>query len=114
MSQYLLSICYPAGAETPDDDRLARIMTDVGKVKADLRAAGAWVFDGGLHGPESATVVTCVDGETVLTDGPFIESKEQIGGISIIDVADLDEALAWGERLAAAVTVPVEVRPFQG
>lgn len=113
MSKYLLSICYPAGARAPDADRLAQIMAEVGKVKADLRAAGAWVFDGGLHGPGSATVVTCVDGHTLLTDGPFIESKEQIGGISVIDVADLDEALAWGARMAAAVTVPVEVRPFQ-
>ena len=89
-------------------------MSDVGQVKADLLAAGAWVFDGGLHGPDSATVVTSVDGETVLTDGPFLESKEQIGGISIIDVADLDAALTWGARMAEAVTVPVEVRPFQG
>jgi hypothetical protein len=113
VSQYLLSICYPAGAHQPDADRLARIMADVGKVKADLRAAGAWVFDGGLHGPDSATVVTHVDGETVLTDGPFIESKEQIGGLSIIEAADLDEALAWAGRMAEAVTVPVEVRPFQ-
>jgi hypothetical protein len=72
------------------------------------------VFDGGLHGPDTATVVTRVDGHTLLTDGPFIESKEQIGGISVIDVADLDGALAWGARMAAAVTVPVEVRPFQG
>jgi hypothetical protein len=114
VSHYLLSICYPAGATAPDPDRLAQIMVEVGKVKADLHRAGAWVFDGGLHGPDSATVVTCVDGDTLLTDGPFIESKEQIGGISIIDVADLDEALAWGARMAAAVTVPVEVRPFQG
>ena len=113
MSQYLLSICYPAGAQRPDPDRLARIMADVGKVKTDLRAAGAWVFDGGLHGPDSATVVTIVDGETVLTDGPFIESKEQIGGFSVIEAADLDEALGWAARMAEAVTVPVEVRPFQ-
>jgi hypothetical protein len=114
VSHYLLSICYPAGAQAPDPDRLARIMTDVAAVRADMTAAGAWVFSAGLHGPDSATVVTCVDGETTLTDGPFIESKEQIGGISIIDVADLDEALAWGARLASAVTVPVEVRPFEG
>jgi hypothetical protein len=114
VSHYLLSICYPAGAQAPDSDRLAEIMAEVAVVKADLQAAGSWVFDGGLHGPDSATVVTCVDGATVLTDGPFIESKEQIGGISVIDVADLDEALAWAARMAAAVTVPVEVRPFQG
>lgn len=114
MSRYLLSICYPADAPAPEPERLARIMADVGAVKAGLQAAGSWVFDGGLHGPSSATVVTCVDGETLLTDGPFVETKEQIGGITIIDVADLDEALAWGARLAAAVTVPVEVRPFQG
>jgi hypothetical protein len=114
VSQYLLSICYPAGSQPPDPDQLAQIMAEVGRIKADLRAAGAWVFDGGLQGPHTSTVVRCVGGETVLTDGPFIESKEQIGGISVIDVADLDDALAWGARMAAAVTVPVEVRPFQG
>jgi len=114
VTHYLLSICYPAGAQQPDPAALERIMTDVRRVDADMRAAGAWVFAGGLQGPASATVVSVVDGETVLADGPFITVPEQIGGFTIVDVAGLDEALAWGARLAAAVTVPVEVRPFQG
>ena len=54
------------------------------------------------------------DGELVMTDGPFIESKEQVGGLTILDAADLDDALAWAGRTAAAIGVPIEVRPFQG
>jgi hypothetical protein len=78
-----------------------------------MKAAGAWVFAGGLHGPDTATVVRISVGEVLTTDGPFIESKEQIGGICIIRAADLDEALKWGAKLSRAVTVPVEVRPMQ-
>jgi len=111
---YLLSVCYPADATQPAPDELAAIMTRVGALSAEMQAAGVWVFGGGLHGPSSATVVEDRDGEVVLTDGPFIESKEQIGGITIVDVADLDAALSWGARKAAAIGVPIEVRPFAG
>jgi len=114
MPNYLLSVCYPADATQPPPAELAAIMTRVGSLSAEIRAAGVWVFGGGLHDPSSATVVEDRDGEVVLTDGPFIESKEQIGGITVIDVADLDTALEWGARQAAAIGVPIEVRPFQG
>ena len=113
MNQYLLSICYPAGATQPPPDVLQRIGKDVGAVNQEMKAAGAWVFAGGLHPPDTATVVRVNDGETLTTDGPFIESKEQIGGICVIKAADLDAALKWGEKLSRAVTVPVEVRPMQ-
>ncbi len=112
MPQYLLSVCYPADAVRPAPEALARIMTGVAALDAEMVSAGAWVFGGGLHDPSTATVVTDLDGETVMTDGPFLESKEQIGGVSIIDVADLDEALGWAGRLASVITVPIEVRPF--
>jgi hypothetical protein len=78
-----------------------------------MQDAGAWVFAGGLDGPDSASVVRAQDGQVLVTDGPFIESKELIGGICVIRAADLDEALRWGARMSRATTTPVEVRPIQ-
>jgi hypothetical protein len=113
MKPYLLSVCYPAGATRPSDDVLERIMRDVTAVHKELQAAGAWVFGAGLYPPSTATVVRPNDGGFLLTDGPFIESKEHIGGFSIIRVADLDAALQWAQKLARAIGVPIEVRPIQ-
>jgi hypothetical protein len=113
MPLYQLSVCYPADAVEPAPEALAAIMRDVEAVRDELVEAGAWVFGGGLAGPSSATVVQADrDSDPVLTDGPFIESKEQIGGITVIEVADLDAALAWATKQAVALTLPVEVRPF--
>ena len=87
-----------------------------------LRAAGAWVFTGGLHPPATATVVRLQGDELLVTDGPFTEGKEHIGGFFVIEAADLDAALAWGRKLTQALSItrdgrraglPVEVRPFQ-
>ena len=83
------------------------------KVNADLQKAGAWVFGGGLHPPEIATVVRTAGGETVTTDGPFAETKEQLGGFWVIEAADLDAALEWAAKCSVACMGPVEVRPFQ-
>jgi hypothetical protein len=113
MNQYLLSICYPAGATQPPPASLAQIMKDVTAVNREMQESGAWVFAGGLHPPDTATVVRAHGSEVLTTDGPFVESKEQIGGISIIKAADLDEALKWGAKLSRATTTPVEVRPLQ-
>jgi hypothetical protein len=112
MKHYLLSIYQPPGALPPGD--LQTIMADVRAVDAEIRAAGAWVFSGGLHPPETATVLRRRDSEMTMTDGPFIEAKEHIGGLTIIAAPDLDAALSWGRKLSAATTLPVEVRPFQG
>lgn len=112
MKQYLLSVCYPAGGTPPPSDRLQKIMQDVHAINRDMQAAGAWVFSGGLHPANTATVLRQQGGGIVTTDGPFIESKEQIGGITILKAADLDAALGWGRRLAQAIGVPIEVRPF--
>jgi hypothetical protein len=71
------------------------------------------VFGGGLHPASSATVVRVQDGDVLTTDGPFVETKEYIGGFWIIEAADLDAALAWAARGTAACMGPVEVRPFQ-
>ena len=112
MKQYLLTVVEPTGGGLPDD--LDQIMADVDKVDQAMRDEGVWVFAGGLHPPESATVVRVRDGETLTTDGPFAEGKEHMGGFSIVKAPDLDAALEWGRRLAGATRLPVEVRPFQG
>ena len=112
MSLYLLSVCYPADSQAPDPAALAVVMAEVGAWRDELVGAGKWVFGGGLFDASSATVVREVNGDVTLVDGPFIESKEQIGGISIIDAADLDEALAWARKQSAATRTPIEVRPF--
>jgi hypothetical protein len=109
MPQYLLSIYQPDGG-VPDPDTLAGIGAALHQLNEELRDSGSWVFTGGLHGPGSATVVRA-DG--MITDGPYVEGKEHIGGIWVITAPDLDAALAWGRKAAAATTLPIEVRPFQ-
>lgn len=111
MPQYLLSIYQPDGAPPPDAV-LAEVMEKLAIVNQEITAAGAWVFTGGLHAPSTATVVRHRAGEALLTDGPFAEAKEHIGGIYVIRAPDLDAALAWAEKIAAATTLPIEVRPF--
>jgi hypothetical protein len=113
MKQYLLSIYQPDG-NPPPPDVLQRIMRDVEALRAQMRAAGAWVFTGGLHPPTTATVLRAKGDELLMTDGPFTEGKEHIGGLVIVKAEDLDAALAWGRKLAKATTLPIEVRPFQG
>ena len=113
MAQYLLSVIQPVG-QRPAPEAMARIGAGVQAFDEELKAAGAWVFAGGLHGPESATVVRAADGEAMLTDGPWIEAKEHLGGICVITAPDLDAALEWGRKASEATTLPVEVRPFLG
>ncbi len=113
MKQYLLSV-YQPDSDPPPADVLADITRDLEALHEDLRAGGAWVFSGGLHPPSTATVVHPRRDGMPMTDGPYVEGKEHIGGLTIIKVADLDEALKWGRRLARATTLPIEVRPFQG
>ena len=110
MPQYLLSIYQPTGG-TIAPDELDAVMRDVEALNAELRAAGAWVFAAGLAPPETATVIRSRDDGALLTDGPFAEGKEFLGGFTIVEAADLDAALEWGRRLARATTLPVEVRP---
>jgi hypothetical protein len=113
MKQYLLTVHQPDG-EPPPPEVLRRIGRNIETFHDELRAAGAWVFAGGLHPPSTATVVRARDGETLLTDGPFAEGKEHVGGICIIKAPDLDAALEWGRKAARATSLPIEVRPFQG
>lgn len=113
MRQYLLSIYQPDG-EAPPPEVLEPVMRNLDALNQELKAAGAWVFAGGLHPPSTATVVRLRDGEVLTTDGPFAEGKEHLGGFTIIRAPDLDAALEWGRKLTQATTLPIEVRPFQG
>lgn len=92
---------------------LATIARDLHEVRDELRAAGAWVFSGGLHPPSTATVVHPRREDLPMTDGPYVEGKEHIGGLTIITADNLDDALEWGRKLARATTLPIEVRPFR-
>jgi len=112
MTQYLLSVYHPEGEPLPEDV-LSKIMADVDVVNQELKDAGAWVFAGGLHPSSTATVLTAKNGDVLLTDGPFVEGKEHIGGFWVINAPDLDSALDWGRKAARACRVPIEVRPFQ-
>jgi hypothetical protein len=111
MPQYLMSIYQPDG-DPPPPEVLGPIMAELEKLNDEIKAAGAWVFAAGLHPASAATVVRDRDGETLLTDGPFTEGKEHLGGFTIIEAADLDEALRWGGRLAGVLApLAIEVRP---
>ena len=81
-------------------------------LQAEMKSAGAWVFGGRLTEPETATVVRMSGGEVLTTDGPFVESKEHLGGFYIVEADDLDAALAWATQTTAIIGAPIEVRPF--
>jgi hypothetical protein len=113
MPQYLLSVHMVEGrsARSALDDQAA--YADVDAFNAELQASGSWVFAGGLQPPATAKVVRVRDGELHRTDGPFAESKEQIGGFWVVEAPDLDAALALAARATAACREPVEVRAFR-
>lgn len=113
MSQYLMSVYYVEGEEAPPDEVMKQMYADVDTLNKKMEDTGVWVFGGGLHTPDTATVVRAQDGEVLTTDGPFPEAKEQIGGFWIIEAPDLDAALDWASQASAACLGPVEVRPFQ-
>lgn len=116
MSQYLLSTYMvegevPGAPGTPEE--MQTFMERVIALEAEMDASGTFVFGGALHGPDAATVVSSSDGDVVMTDGPFAEAKEHIGGFYIINADDLDAALVWAGKAADATNHPIEVRPFR-
>ena len=111
MNKYLLSIYTPDGP-LPPPEFLEKVMRDVDALIQETKDAGAWVFNGGLHAPSTATVLRLKDGDVLMTDGPYLEGKEYIGGFTIIQAPDLDAALEWGRKFARVITLPIEVRPF--
>lgn len=113
MKQYLLSVYQPDG-DPPPPDVLEKIMDELQTLNEEMRSAGVWEFAASLHPASTATVVRAKGGEVLMTDGPFTEGKEHLGGFTIITASDLDDALRWAERLAAVTTLPIEVRPIHG
>ena len=111
MAQYLLALYY--SDLRPSAQEFQRLCVDVPALDAKMQDAGAFVFHGGLP-PESATVVRQSGGDFLITDGPYTETKEHLGGFWIINAADLDAALEWAKLAAAAEQRPIEVRPLFG
>ncbi len=115
MSQYLLSLHtvqgQSHGPSTPEEGQA--FMERIYALEAEMKESGTFVFTGGLHSPDTATVVRRNDGDVVMTDGPFAESKEHIGGFYVINADDLDAALDWAVKVVDAVNAPIEVRPFR-
>jgi hypothetical protein len=115
MKLYLISMYQPGDGTPAPPEILEPVMREMFAIKRELEASGSWVFAGGLHPPSTATVLKASGDDVLLTDGPFAEGKEHLGGFTIVKAADLDAALAWGRRYArAAPGLSIEVRPFQG
>jgi hypothetical protein len=114
MKTYLLALQHPEGPR-PTPEQLEPIMRDLTAIGQQMTDAGALVFTGGLHGPGVSTVVRPrpEGGDVLITDGPFAEGKEYVGGLWIVRVPDLDAALAYGSSIVEATGLPIEVRPFQ-
>lgn len=117
MSQYLLSTFtvedqVPGAPQSPEE--MQAFMKRIIDLEAEMERSDTFVFGGALHGTDAATVVNVTEGEVVMTDGPFAESKEHIAGFYVINAKDLDEALEWADKVSNATNHPIEVRPFRG
>jgi hypothetical protein len=114
MAQYLLSVHTADGEprEPMSEERMRELMERIGELEGEMHAAGALVHSGRLADAGSAKVVRAERDEVFTTDGPFVETKEHLGGFYIVEAKDLDEALSWGAKTAACIGRPIEVRPF--
>jgi hypothetical protein len=116
MAHYLLSVHTVAGEvrEQPmTEEEMAQSFKRLGALEEEMKSARAWVFSGRLNEPDTATVVRMSGGEVLTTDGPFMESKEHLGGFYIIEAEDLDAALGWASKVTAVIAAPIEVWPFR-
>jgi hypothetical protein len=113
MTQYMLSVIHDPDQAMPEGEDLMQVFADVEAVNQTIKAAGQWVFGGGLEHPSSATVVDNTGAKVSITDGPYVETKEMLGGFWVVELPDLDAALELAERASKACRGPVEVRPFQ-
>lgn len=111
MTQYLVAIHHPDGYDgSAEDPQMGR---DIDVLNEEMEAAGVRIFAGGLRPASGARSLRAQpDGEVLVTDGPYLESKEHVGGFWILEAADLEEAVAWGRKAVVACRAPVEVRPF--
>ncbi len=113
MQQYMLTVHSVEGSPEPSADARQKVYRAVDVFNGELKSSGAWVFAGGLHPANTATVVRVHEGgEVLITDGPFAEGKEHVGGFWVIAAPDLDAALEWATKATRACAAPVEVRPF--
>jgi hypothetical protein len=114
MARYMLSVHSVEGdlREPPTAEEMERSWRQLRIVEAEMKSAGAWVFSGRLHDPDTATVVRVANGEILTTDGPFAEAREHLGGFYMINADDLDAALGWASKVTRCIGVPIEVRPF--
>jgi hypothetical protein len=110
MPQYVLNMVQPVGI-IPPPEVLAPVMRELAALNEEMKAAGAWVFAAALHQPETSTVVRAEGGDLLVTDGPYAEGKEFVGGFDLVQADDLDGALHWAGRLARITGLPIEVRP---
>lgn len=113
MSEYLLSVIHGDDNAVPEGTDMEAVFASVDAFNTELQEKGAWVFAGGLHPISAATTVDGTGAEPVVTDGPYAETKEYLGGFWVIQAADLDAALAWAAKGSKACVHEVEVRPFQ-
>jgi hypothetical protein len=114
MPRYLLSTYVTDGEarEPLTDEQMQRSWQEIGALEAEMKSAGTWVFSGRLHDADTASVVRASDDEVLMTDGPFVEAKEHLGGFYIIEAADLDAALGWASKVCRTISAPIEVWPF--
>ncbi|MFI6735305.1 YciI family protein [Nonomuraea sp. NPDC050451] len=112
MKKYLLAVQFDESAPPPSEEEMREQQAGTAQVTADMQSAGSWVFVGGLLPSHATTVVRPGNGTTTMTDGPFAETKEQLGGFWVIRCDDLDQALVWADKCALACGAPIEVRPF--
>ena len=114
MTHYLLSVIHDWDALDFDSPETQQSFADTAAFNEELQGSGHWLFAGGLLHPDSSTVVDGTKAEPIISDGPYVETKEQLGGFWVIDVPDLDAALDIGRRASEACMHPVEIRAFEG
>jgi hypothetical protein len=111
MTQYLVAIHHPDDYDPSTEDEAMH--RDIDALNDEMKAAGVMIFVGGLLSARSAKSVRAQpNGKVLITDGPYLEAKEHVGGFWVLEAVDLDEALTWGRKAALACRAPVEVRPF--
>ena len=114
MSRYLLSVHMPAGMvrEPMSEEDMRRGYEKIDGLEREMRASSALVFSGRLGEPSEARVVRASNGRVRAIDGPYAETKEQLGGFYIIEAGDLNAAMEWASKVTLAIDTPIEVRPF--
>ncbi len=112
MPQYLLSVYDQPDTRSRPAAEMSEAIATVGAFNQKAIDAGIFVFAGGLHDQTASTTIDARSGKAEVTDGPYLETKEYLGGFWVFDVPDLDAALQWAREAAVACGQPLELRPF--